>query len=85
MFGHDRKLKVREERLGVWSVIGVKGGGSLKCSNILYTILLEKKKSLIINKGEVGIRMLEYLILQHDSLIKWILSLMFYVTGSLRI
>ena len=48
MFGHDRKLKVREERLGVWSVIGVKGGGSLKCSNILYTILLEKKKKKIL-------------------------------------
>ena len=43
MFGHDRKLKVREERLGVWSVTGVKGGGSLKCSKILYTIILEKK------------------------------------------
>ena len=46
MFGHDRKLTVREERLGVWSVIGVNGGGSLKCSNILYTILLEKKKKI---------------------------------------
>ena len=47
MFGHDRKLKVREERLGVWSEIGVKGGGSLKCSKILYTIILEKKKMQI--------------------------------------
>ena len=45
MFGHDRNLEVREERLGVWSRRGVKGGGgSLKSSNILYTILLEKKK-----------------------------------------